>query len=256
MHILFSDYDGTVYAHGELLGDVRRAVREWRERGNLFCVATGRDFSMARPELERWGIAVDALVCINGAAVYDGDMTLLDSHLMDDDLIPELLGHPAGVASKHYQFSGLEPLRLFLREGSQFWASGIKYERLSLDQSFAVKRVGQISLGYETEEESIRWTGRLNDELGDRVRAHRNKQSIDVTAKGVDKSTGIAMILARKGWDASLVRAVGDGTNDIAMIRRYGGYAVADASEDVVSAARGCVADVPELMDFLTPGKV
>lgn len=249
MRIVVSDYDGTLYEKGQLVGDVVGAVTAWRNKGNRFGIATGRDFSMTRPEIERWQIPADFVVCINGAAVYDADYSLLASHLLDDDMIPVILAHPAGEASLHYQLSGLEPLRVHLRADSHFWGANIQFERVTREQAFAVKNIGQISLAYKTQEESEKWTNAINNDLGDRVHAHRNKHMIDVTRFDVNKAKGVASVLEAKGWSEDSVTAIGDGTNDIPMIRAYSGYVVEGATEDVQSIGNRQFKNVPELLN-------
>lgn len=251
MRILASDYDGTLYAHNELLGDVVQAVSDWRNAGNRFGIVTGRDFSMIRPEIERWNIPVDFLVCINGAAVYNADFSLQTAHLIDDETVPLILQHPAGLASLHYQLSGLEPLRVYLRPGSLFWDAGIRFDRLEIDQAMAATNIGQISLAYKTDDESAKWTDALNAQLGGSIQAHRNKRMLDITRNGVDKASGIARVLAANNWPADCVHTVGDGENDLAMLSAYDGCTVTGAAPDVVKAARKQYENVPELIAAL-----
>lgn len=251
MRILASDYDGTLYAHGELIGDVLGAVAALRAKDNHFGIVTGRDFSMILPEIKRWPLSVDFLVCINGAAVYNGDMTLLSSHLISEDAIPSILNHPAGLASTHYQVSGLGPLKVMLRAGSMFWDAGIEFQRISLEEAMTAKDVGQISLGFSSVDESSKWTAALNTDLGDVIQAHQNKRMIDITRNGVDKATGIAAAMRAKGWAEADVVTVGDGDNDVPMIKAYHGYTVADASPHVVAAARKQFDNVPQLVEYL-----
>lgn len=251
MKIIASDYDGTLYANGELLGDVVGAVTKWRNAGNLFGIATGRDFSMTTPEIERWGIPVDFIVCINGAAIYDSDFTLLDSHLLDNDAVSLILNHPAAPVSQHYQISGLGPLQVMLREGSFFWDFDIAFQRIELEQALAACDVGQISLGYPSVEEATRWTEALNADLGVYIEAHQNKRMIDITRRGVDKAAGIATLLKVKGWDAGDVYAIGDGDNDVGMIRAYHGQTVPNAAPAALAAAQKQFQSVPDFIESI-----
>lgn len=126
MKIVASDYDGTLYSQGHLLGDVVSAVTEWRQNGNLFGIATGRDFYMTISEVDKWGIPVDFYICMNGAAVYDHDRHLLVKHNLPEKYIPLLLQHPACAASLQLQLSGINPLQAVLRKGEWISKSGIE----------------------------------------------------------------------------------------------------------------------------------
>ncbi len=113
MRIAVSDYDGTMYSNSKriLLGDVVGAVTKWRERGNRFGIATGRDRSMIVSEIERWAIPVDFIICANGGLIFDGCSDMLSKRSLPDECVPRLLTHPAALASMHAQLSNAGPLR-------------------------------------------------------------------------------------------------------------------------------------------------
>lgn len=252
MRIVASDYDGTLFAGGKLLGDVPGAVRRWREAGNLFGIATGRDFFMTAPEADKWKVPVDFLVCMNGGAVYDGKRRLLHRIDLPNQLVAELLRHPAADASMHLQLSGVEPLRVVVREGSWFPAYGLKFTEVTLEEAFAIRDIGQISVAYGSEEESIAWEATLRRDFGDRIAPHRNKRCIDINPTGVNKAQGLSWLIEHMGWDRNRMHVVGDGFNDLAMIRAFGGYTVPDATEEVVREAVAVCADVPDMLARLS----
>lgn len=254
MLIVASDYDGTLYSKGVLLGDVAEAVRRWRGGGNLFGLATGRDFSMTAPEADRWDIPVDFYVCMNGGAIYDEKRRLLHKTDLPNELIPELIRHPAADASMHIQLSSAGPLRVVLREGSWFprFAAAFGYTEMTLEEALAVRDIGQISVAYRDEEESRSWEAALRRDFGDAITPHRNKTGIDINPRGVDKAYGLVRLLERMGWERERLHVVGDGFNDLAMIREFGGYTVPGAAEEVARAAAAVFAGVPEMLAALS----
>ncbi len=244
MRIAVSDYDGTMFHAGKLLGDVVGAVTKWRGAGNAFVIATGRDYWMTVPEVERWRIPVDNLICTNGAAVYSGDNNLLQRRDIPNALIPALLKHPAALASMHFQLSSsVEPLRVFLRERSWFPRIGIHYVTVEYEDALDVTDLGQISFAYDDEEECIGWERALRRDFGDAIDPHRNKTTIDINVNGVDKASGIEALLRLRGWEGKDVYVIGDGGNDIGMIRRFGG-----AQAEAAAAATRVFADVGEML--------
>ncbi len=61
---------------------------------------------------------------------------------------------------------------------------------------------------------------------------------LDIAPEGVDKAHGLAEVCADLGIDAADVLAIGDGRNDIEMLRWAGrGVALGDASDDVQAEA-------------------
>lgn len=252
MRIVASDYDGTLYSQGRLLGDVNGAVRRWREAGNLFGLATGRDFAMTAPEADKWQIPLDFYVCLNGSAIYDKDRRLLHQTCLDDDLIVRLVRHPAAAASMHIQLSGAGPLRFVIREGSWFPGLGYPFTEVTDEEAATLTRLSQISFAYREQEESDRWEKALRRDFGDAIAPHRNKLCIDVNSGGVDKAYGLSWLVRRMGWDKERVHVVGDASNDLAMIRQFGGYTVPGATAEVAEAAISICADVPDMLARLS----
>lgn len=245
MRIAVSDYDGTMFHAGKLLGDVVGAVKRWREAGNSFVIATGRDYWMIVSEVERWGIPVDGLICTNGATIYDGAGKLQYHRDIPDELIPRLLRHPAALASMHFQLSSsVEPLRVFLQETSWFPKIGVNYVKVEYEDALKFTGLGQISFAYEDEDECAGWEMELRREFGDAIDPHRNKTTIDVNVHGVDKASGIDELVRMNGWTGKELFVIGDGGNDLGMIRKYGGFTVPGAQEEVVRAAKKVFADV------------
>lgn len=70
---------------------------------------------------------------------------------------------------------------------------------------------------------------------------------VEVMAAGVDKASGLARLCSHLGVDRSEVLALGDGLNDLGMLRWAGhGVAVANAEPAVLAAADGVTAAADE----------
>ena len=83
MQLLASDYDGTLkqYSDKEKEPTVEKrdkeAIDEFRKRGNLFGIVTGRSKGMIDLELKKYGIETDFLIAQNGSAIWSRDFQLL-----------------------------------------------------------------------------------------------------------------------------------------------------------------------------------
>ena len=248
MRIVISDYDGTMYVDGKLRGDIVAAVTKWQEAGNRFGIATGRDYNLTIHETNRWGIPFDFLICINGAALYDHDCSLLQSRHIDNAAVPAILQHPAAMASIHCQLSGTSRLRVLLREGSWFPRVGVPFERIDFETALAARNLCQISLAFTDEAECEEWDLMLREDLGDVIEPHRNRVLLDITPAGVDKAAGIADLLALKEWQGRQVFVIGDGGNDLSMIEKYGGFTVPNAAPAIAKAAKRQFDTVSDLL--------
>lgn len=261
MMIAVTDYDGTLCRNGQVEADTLSAIARWRAGGNMFGIATGRDFGMTVYELDRWGVPFDFLICCNGAALYGAQREALQYTNIDDALVPQLLQHPAGMRSIHYELCRGETTCLYKRSPeSWFPALGVPYTEVSFEEALAFTGVQQICFGYEPDDGrspgmlngSIRlgasYAAMLNESFSGSLSAHHNKGCIDITKAGVSKAGGILDLLKLRQWPEERVLVIGDGENDLPMIRRFKGFAVAGASAPVLAEAAGVFESVGELL--------
>lgn len=249
MRLAVSDYDGTLCMGKKVADEVLEAVREWRGRGNLFGIATGRDLGMITYETERWGLEFDFLACCNGAVLYDADLSVLQSLDIREDLIGQVLEHESARTSLIYAVCGDQ--RLYFCELKPVgWFKNLKmpYVAVSREEALKLKRAQQICLAYDSEEESANHTAALNRAFGADLQAFQNQAHIDVIRAEASKAKGIEDILRIKGWRPEKVLSIGDGENDIPMLKRFGGFSVPGASDRVKGEAAKVYASVGEML--------
>lgn len=254
MRVAISDYDGTLSIGRTVKPSVISAIKQWRAQGNRFGIATGRDLSMLMHEILRWQIPFDCLLCCNGAAIYDHDLALLKYTNLDPALVPQVLQHPASLGSVHYELCRNGKIFLFLRNREESWFPrlGTPYTELSQYEALSLAPLQQIGLAYQKPDQAGQASEELNQAFGSGLHAHHNWGCIDVTPKGINKASGIKQILGLKQWPDQDLLVVGDGGNDLAMIKQYNGYAVTGAAPEVQLAARRMYADVGEMLnDFM-----
>ncbi len=249
MRIAVSDYDGTFCYNGSVKREDIDAVTVWRKAGNLFGFATGRDLSLALHELKRWEIPFDFLICMNGAALYDGNLRLLKSVDIPADLIAKVLTHPAAKASMHYQLCAGGINKIYIRdEKSYFRSLGLSYHEITYQEALGVSEVQQISLAYASDADYHRNAEVLRAEFQNQLSLNLNGYFVDINKKGVDKLSGLLDLLAIQGWPSDGLLAIGDGENDISMIHHFKGYCVGNAPSEVVKAAHGVYHNVGDML--------
>lgn len=84
MKIIVSDYDDTFYLHkiNKIKNYIKikqniKAVKNFRRKGNLFIIATGRYYDSIIKEINKYKIEFDYLICNNGADIYDKKCNLI-----------------------------------------------------------------------------------------------------------------------------------------------------------------------------------
>ena len=252
MRVAVTDYDGTLYQNGEVGKESLRAIHHWRKKGNVFGIATGRDLSMLTGELLRWNIPYDFAICDNGAIIYDHALNVLASTSIADDVAKRVMQHAAGMASLHYLLSSHGSVALFQRGGDSWYTKmGLPYVEIGFDQAMAATDLQQISFAYGGREECALWVERLNADFCDCLGVHMNISSVDLTAPGIDKATGISEVLKVRGWSEDGLLVIGDADNDAPMLQRFMGFSVPHASEAARRASRAAYATVGEMLEDL-----
>lgn len=244
--ILFSDFDGTLYINATISDADREALRRWRAAGNLFALASGRHVSALKEHLAQEGIEWDYLLCLNGAEAYDRDGQLLFETPIAISLLPELyrtMVQEDGCAKVCY---GSRADRIRTEHCSDLNPEHTHYSESHLD---SFEKFTQICTAMQTESEAPAVKKRVLERFGDFVCAELNGRCIDVNARGVSKSSGIAKLIERIGLDKACVYTIGDNFNDLCMLTDYNGYAVAHAPEAVRTQTGRTVKSIAELID-------
>lgn len=238
MRIAVADYDGTVKMPRKPMDPANiPTIRKWRERGNRFGLATGRDLRLALWEVREHDIPLDFLICLNGATIFDENFNLIQSTVISDDLVPAVLRHPAGMASHQYQILGPDFNRFFRRGKSIYEQYPFPRLQVDFEAALASKNISLINFAYKTAEEATKWAKELNNDFGEQLVAHDNMFMVDLIHPNVDKASAIADVMKIRGWEGAEVFAIGDTSNDIGMLKAFTGFCVPNATPDVKAAS-------------------
>jgi hydroxymethylpyrimidine pyrophosphatase-like HAD family hydrolase len=84
--------------------------------------------------------------------------------------------------------------------------------------------------------------------IGKYVTVNINRVCIDVSPNKVNKASGIADLIALTGEDFEDVLVIGDGDNDVPMIKAYNGFAVPGSAPEAMAAATRVYDSVAEML--------
>ncbi len=249
------DIDGTLLApDGDVSAEVRDAVADLRASGTHVVLATGRSPAGVRPVLAALGIDRGWAVASNGAATVrlDPDLPgggeITDVVTFDPEpalrLLKDLL--PGGLFAVERQGEGFwvsehfppgelsEPVRVVDFEAlCDAPATRVTIRAPHLDSSEMreiVERSGLAEVTY-----AVGWTAWL-----------------DLTPPGVTKASALELLRSRLAVPADSCLAVGDGHNDVDMLRWAGlGVAMGGSDAETVAAADAVTDSVEQ--DGLVP---
>ena len=101
------------------------------------------------------------------------------------------------------------------------------------DRHNRLGKINQFALLFETPDEAQAATDKLNQKFGEQIHAQKNTYSVDIVTAGINKAQGVENLLRLMGWGDAAIFAIGDESNDLAMIKKFGGYTVATAKDFV-----------------------
>ena len=230
------DIDGTLVDHAGVMPDsVHTAVQRVLASDTPVVLSTGRSWHATQPIFDQLGLPPGYAVSSNGAVVVTYPPA---------DVIREVTFDPTDVLDLVEEFA---PQALIATE-----EVGVGY-RVSRpfpdgDLHGEIRQVSPEELRSKPVTRVVVWdpNSSVPDflQLAQRLGLHGVSYFIgytawlDIAPEGVHKATGLGEVCARLGVDQTDVLAIGDGRNDIEMLRWAGrGVAMGDAPDEVKLAA-------------------
>lgn len=236
-----SDFDGTLFRKQKISAEDFDAIKNWRVAGNKFGIVTGRAYVMLKPLLREFNLPIDFALCCNGAAMYDGDGKIIFESELPKKILLEIMNEPFAQKTFHFAFEAANEIfcacvkenSWVLRENNR-WKFPLKIiEPAQID---TLPKINQLALDFENPDEARLAAEILNKKFGDVIFAQKNTHSVDIVIAGMNKGAGVENLLRIQNWNGK-VYVIGDESNDLPMIKKFGGYTVATAKEFVKQEA-------------------
>ena len=250
---LFCDVDGTFWQHSDTdFVQYKRnieAVKRFRAAGNIFGFATGR----GRPSMLRnfpdYIENADYLVVDNGSFAVD---------VKKDKLIGEIVFEPS-------------ELKRIIDIATSFYPDNrmaISYHGYTQEYCFPIAPIGKVRLWLLSGSLIDPLINKISSELGsDKIKMHHERHAVKSSLSwvGSEYSAFINVMPFESGKEEAISRLVkseklqgetivlGDDLNDIAMIKRFNGYAMRDSHPKLLQeVTEDHIVDSPEeLIDKL-----
>lgn len=254
-----TDFDGTLcqsYPDGYKINDkTLAAIKVFRKKGNLFGVVTGRSYIWAYPVFKNLNtFEFDYIISDNGAQCFDKDGNTIFSNKIKTyrgfakDFVTTVLEFSDEVEETGICF---EKDR-FNFEKNNPEGNGEYYSKYSVLDELCDRdefvMVNAVCKNYET-------AAKLKEEIlvrfGEYLDPAQNGRCLDITAKGINKATGISQYAKAVGVIHDNIYSAGDNYNDLPMIKSFHGCAVESAVDVLKNEAEFICEDIAGLIDII-----
>ena len=236
--IAASDFDGTLFINQQISAENLTAIKNWRAAGNKFGIVTGRAYTMLPTHLKAFDLAIDFAICCNGAIIYDGAGKIIFESELPKKILFEIMREPFVQKTFHFAFETAEKVYCAcVKENSWVLREKDKWKfpvEIILPAQIEIlpKKINQLALDFANPDEARLAAEILNKKFGDEIFAQKNTHSVDIVVAGMNKACGVENLLKICDWRGK-VYVIGDESNDLPMIKKFGGCTVSTAKDFV-----------------------
>ncbi|CCV64614.1 HAD-superfamily hydrolase, subfamily IIB [Alteracholeplasma palmae J233] len=238
MHLIASDFDGTLLIDKQINPLDIEKIKEFRSKGNKFVICTGRSIDSIYDALKEFEVPFDYIIGVNGAIAIDKNYHIVYSNEFDLKTV-----HNINTILDTYEILGY---RL---------SNGLSHEYIepnNLDQE--KKEINEIR-GYYinagTEENALKLAEELNKKFeGKNAQAYKNMHYVALGIKGIHKGYGVQQLADLIGFKGN-IHVIGDDYNDIPMLKRFNSYGIKSGYEEAISFAKHRVNSVLEAINHI-----
>jgi len=241
--ILFaSDYDGTLNRKGVSTEDIE-AIIEFRKRGHLFGMATGRSIGSIQGEIDKFAFPVDFIIGNNGGVIQNSQGETVLLHNLPKDLVEKVVEHL--MTYDLYVYGGNDGFELGVHQVKPNPNFRSTMRSIDFNEIFEKDNVAVMFAFFDNEKDAKKCVLELNEKFDGQLSCFSNKEYIDIGTFGISKKSGIDYLVDHLKLDAD-IHVIGDEYNDLPMISGFDGYTVESGTEEAKRCASRVFPSVAE----------
>lgn len=222
--ILVSDYDRTIYLDDNTTKKNISSIKKFMEK-NIFAIATGRSYKDFIGQIKKYNIDCNYYLLNYGNLVLDRKFNTIFEQCLTEKEISEITGFFKDKDCEIYYCNRYE-----------------NSKEVSLNTY-------KIVLVYKDKEKQMHDYREFVKKYKYLIFVLKSHPHLEVISNRMDKSLSISEIEKREG--TNLVYVIGDSDNDITMIKKYNGYCVKNAVDEVKKISSKIYDSVSSLIDDL-----
>jgi hydroxymethylpyrimidine pyrophosphatase-like HAD family hydrolase len=230
--IIVSDYDGTIKKIDDFIEfkESLLLIKELINHKIAFMISTGRLFDSMAKEINCYDIPFSYISCANGNALYDENLKTIWKSKVKSDIIDELKQYYKYILS---------------------WESRDEYGNQTTNDALEYV-IELVSNDIKIRKEIIHIL--YHSSLFDYCTNGEDKFQIHIFNRS-DKMETIELCRHLLEVKAENIFSIGDGINDLKMIRRYNGFFIKDSMTGYVEDALGEYNSIIQLIDDVQSGQ-
>ena len=199
MKLLVSDYDGTFYTSDKKIKLNIEAINKFRENGNKFAIATGRNYNSIKKQIDKYDIKYDYLICNNGLIIFDSINNIIDSLVLSKSNLEHVLNYIKNTKNiEEYKLYNLYSSTKELENILEVYIKFIRKQDCETCKNILEKSMENLSCYIE-------------------------KNKIFIGCKAT-KASAINFIKQKENISIKDIYTIGDNENDLEMLIKYFGY--------------------------------
>lgn len=218
--VLVVDYDRTLFVNNNDMLNNIKAINNFRSKGNIFVIATGRTYSSLKKEIDKYNIQYDYLILNHGALVIKSDNTALFHYKIDKSILLDVNDYLTKLKAKNIFYS------YYLED-----TNDINNPNIS-------KLTAKFSSNLDSFKEIImNIIKKYNNALN--IYFTQNFE-IEIISKDTNKSQALNLLMKKANFKKENIYTIGDSYTDIEMIKDYNGSCM-DNSIDILKNNKNIV---------------
>lgn len=226
--ILISDYDQTLYLNDEDMDKNKIAIKKFREKGNIFVIATGRSYFDFHNKVDLYNFWYDYVIINHGATILDKNNNVFTNFSIKNEIIDNIKND------------------LQLEKSLK----GFCCSKLDSRVNFNHKDLTKINVRYNSKEEAIALNKTINDKYANFVNSYYvTENSLEFISNEINKSKAIDILLKELNVSRDNAYTIGDVYSDIEMVKDFNGYSIVNSVDELKNITKKEYNSVSDLIN-------
>ena len=227
---LISDYDGTFFTDDKSIKYNIEKVKEFRKKGHIFAIATGRSFYDFIKLLKKYKIEYDYLIINHGATILNKNHNLIRNYPIDNKAKNDIKN----------KFNLIDNQNIFVCKSLE--------SRTSIDE----KNITKIHIKCNNQDEQLKFNDIFNTKYKKYVKSYiitGSNNCIEIISAKTNKSIAIKEISKMENIEKNNIYAVGDSFNDLEMLDSFNGFCMNNSEKVVKQRISKICTSVAQVID-------